>query len=119
MHLKTLSATWRPFSPGGDELTIKWLIGYHNNSKNHKLINSLSLWNFSSGNGLLSGSTKPLPANISVLTKKVKSYLIVPVASFTKEVNPQLAKRPLKANGHLANLELTSLVKEATGDSIW
>ena len=38
-----------------------------------------------------------------------------PVASFTKEVNPWLAKCPLKTNGHLSNLELTSLVKEATG----
>ena len=38
-----------------------------------------------------------------------------PVASFTKEVNPQLAKRPLKTNGRLANRLLTSLVKEATG----
>ena len=39
-----------------------------------------------------------------------------PVASFTKEVNPQLAKRPLKTtNGRLANRGLTSLVKEATG----
>ena len=37
------------------------------------------------------------------------------VASFTKEVNPRLAKRPLKTNGRLANLELTSLVNEATG----
>ena len=37
-----------------------------------------------------------------------------PVASFTKEVNPQLPKCPLKTNGHLANLELTSFVKEAT-----
>ena len=36
------------------------------------------------------------------------------VASFTKEVNPRLAKRPLKINGRLANHELTSLVKEAT-----
>ena len=27
----------------------------------------------------------------------------------------QLAKRPLKINGRLANHELTSLVKEATG----
>ena len=36
------------------------------------------------------------------------------VASFTKEVNPRLAKRPLKTNGRLANLELTSLLKEAT-----
>ena len=36
------------------------------------------------------------------------------VASFTKEVNPRLAICPLKTNGRLANLELTSLVKEAT-----
>ena len=36
-----------------------------------------------------------------------------PVASFTKEVNPRLAKRPLETNGRLANLELISLVKEA------
>ena len=34
-----------------------------------------------------------------------------PVASFTKEVNPRLAKRPLKTNGRLAHLGLTSLVK--------
>ena len=33
------------------------------------------------------------------------------VACFTKEVNPQLAKRPLKTNGRLANLGLTSLAK--------
>ena len=39
-----------------------------------------------------------------------------PVASFTKEVNPRLAKRPLKTNGRLANRGLTSLVKEATGE---
>ena len=38
------------------------------------------------------------------------------MASFTKEVNPRLAKRPLKTNGRLANLRLTSLVKEATGN---
>ena len=36
------------------------------------------------------------------------------VASFTEEVNPRLAKRPLKTNGRLANLGLTSLVKGAT-----
>ena len=36
------------------------------------------------------------------------------VAIFTKEVNPQLAKRPLVFNGRLANRWLTSLVKEAT-----
>ena len=40
---------------------------------------------------------------------------LAPVASFTKEVNPQLAKRPLVFNGCLANRGLTSLVKEATG----
>ena len=38
----------------------------------------------------------------------------LPVASFTKEVNPWLAKRPLKTNGRLANLGLTSVVKKAT-----
>ena len=38
----------------------------------------------------------------------------VQMASFTKEVNPRLAKRPLKTNGRLANRGLTSLVKEAT-----
>ena len=37
-----------------------------------------------------------------------------PVASFDKEVNPRLAKRPLKTNGRLANLEKTSFLKEAT-----
>ena len=36
-----------------------------------------------------------------------------PVAPLTKEVNPRLAKRQLKTNGSLANLELTSIVKEA------
>ena len=36
------------------------------------------------------------------------------MASFTKEVNPRLAKRPLVFNGRLANHGLTSLVKEAT-----
>ena len=30
------------------------------------------------------------------------------VASFTKEINPILAKRPLKTNGRLANIGLTS-----------
>ena len=37
-----------------------------------------------------------------------------PVTSFTKEVNPRLANRPLKTNGCLTNIELTSLVKEVT-----
>ena len=44
-------------------------------------------------------------------------FMLSPVASFTKEVNPRLAKRPLKINGRLANHELTSLVKEATGSN--
>ena len=38
-----------------------------------------------------------------------------PVTSFTKEVNWRLAKCPLKTNGRLANRQLASLVKEATG----
>ena len=38
-----------------------------------------------------------------------------PVASFTKEVNSRLAKRPLVFNGRLANRGLNSLVKEANG----
>ena len=42
-------------------------------------------------------------------------YILRPVASFTKEVDLRLAKRPLKTNGRLANRGLTSLVKEATG----
>ena len=37
-------------------------------------------------------------------------YRYTSVASFTKEVNPWLAKRPLKTKGRLANLELISLV---------
>ena len=45
---------------------------------------------------------------------KIKRPCIA-VASFTKQVNPRLTKRPLKTNGRLANLGLTSLVKEATG----
>ena len=45
----------------------------------------------------------------------VTCTVLTPVASFTKEVNPWLAKRPLKTNERLANLGLTSLVKEAAG----
>ena len=36
------------------------------------------------------------------------------VASFTKDVNLWLAKCPLRTNGHLDNLGLPSLLKEAT-----
>ena len=41
--------------------------------------------------------------------------ILIPVAYFTKEDNSRLAKHPLVFNGRLANRELTSLVKEATG----
>ena len=41
-----------------------------------------------------------------------------PVDSFTKEINPRLAKRPLETNGRLANVVLTSLLKEATS-RVW
>ena len=43
------------------------------------------------------------------------SNLYATVASFTKEVNPHLAKRPLVFNRGLAKRGLTSLVKEAIG----
>ena len=39
------------------------------------------------------------------------------VASFTKEVNLQLAKHPLIFNGHLANRGLTYLVKETAASN--
>ena len=37
------------------------------------------------------------------------------MTSFTKKVNPRLAKRPLVFNGRLDNRGLTSLVKETIG----
>ena len=40
------------------------------------------------------------------------------MASSTKEIKLRLAKRPLKTNGRVANLELTSLVEEAAGVSV-
>ena len=50
---------------------------------------------------------------VLLVRKSGSRYL--PVASFTEEVNPRLAKSPLVFNGRLANRGLTSLVKEATG----
>ena len=44
---------------------------------------------------------------------------LIPVASFTKEVNLRLAKCPLKTNGRLAIRRLNSLVKEAIGMIEW
>ena len=49
-----------------------------------------------------------------VIVKPVQLEYRMPsdeITSFTKEVYPRLAKRPLKTNGHLATLELLSLVK--------
>ena len=43
----------------------------------------------------------------------------LPEASFTKEINPRLAKRPFKTNGRKANHGLASLVKEATGNTAY
>ena len=38
-------------------------------------------------------------------------WSLFPVASFTKEVDQRLAKRPLVFNGRLPNGELTSLIE--------
>ena len=42
-----------------------------------------------------------------------------PVASFGKEVDRRLAKRPLKTNGHLASRRLASFVKEPQEDILY
>ena len=47
--------------------------------------------------------------------QRICLFLYYIVASYPKEVNPRLAKRPLVFNERLANRGLTSLVKEATG----
>ena len=49
-----------------------------------------------------------------VISYAYPNLSVISVASFTKEVKPRLAKRPLKINGRLANRSLTSLVNEAT-----
>ena len=54
------------------------------------------------------------PYQIKEMLLRHKPLYTQHVASFTKEVNPQFAKCPLKTNGRLANLELSSLVREAT-----
>ena len=41
----------------------------------------------------------------------------MPVASFPKEVNQRLAKRPLETNGRLAYGGVTSVVKDTT--AVW
>ena len=45
--------------------------------------------------------------------------ILIPVASFTKEVNWRLAKRPLRTNGRLADLQLTSLVKRPPENTVF
>ena len=49
-----------------------------------------------------------------VLCGSSKSWAPIPVASFTKEVNLRLAKRPLVFNGRVANHSSTSLAKDTT-----
>ena len=51
--------------------------------------------------------------NLSVSRFVLQLCSTDPVASFTKEVKPRLAERPLKINGRLTNHGLASLVKEA------
>ena len=50
--------------------------------------------------------------NALIITMAWHKNAVTPVAPFTKEVAPWLAKRPFKTNGRLTNLELTSLVKK-------
>ena len=60
-----------------------------------------------------------VPTSWSIACGYCSNYILIldltPVASFTKEVDPRLAKCPLNTNGHLANRRLTSLVKEDIG----
>ena len=56
------------------------------------------------------------PNLVSTGLKMTSQNKAIPVASFTKEGNLRLAKRPMKTNGRLASLELTLLVKEATSN---
>ena len=55
---------------------------------------------------------------IAIMFRQQARHHHTTVVSFTKEVNPRLAKRPLVSNGRLANRGLTSLVKETTGDCL-
>ena len=60
-----------------------------------------------------------VPTSWSIACQYCSNYILIldltPVASFTMEVHPGLAKCPLDTNGHLANHRLTSLVKEDMG----
>ena len=51
MHLKILSAKWRPFCPGGDDLTLKWLGHFFQNGNSFSdavhLMCNIFIWNWS------------------------------------------------------------------------
>ena len=64
---------------------------------------------------LLWHSVIPTIFKNQMMSLDIANEFETPVVSFTKEVNPRLAKRPLIFNGRLDNRGLTSLVKEATG----
>ena len=61
----------------------------------------------------LNGFSKQLACHDACIVVYDKSPL-VSVASFTKEVNPWLVTRSSKTNGNLVNLDLLSLLEEAT-----
>ena len=65
------------------------------------------------------GTCAEFNSKLHIRLQDVGYLWLSPVASFTKEGNPQLAKHPLKTSGHLANHGLTSLVKEATAGETW
>ena len=63
--------------------------------------------------GKLNSTHVPHVALTQMTRDLIVSGRIHTFASFIKEVNPRLAKRPLVFNGRLANHGLTSLEKEA------
>ena len=92
MEFKLLFAEWQPFclNLGVSRLLQKWVFLF-------------------SGDLMVKYGTN----RWDIAMAKLKTA-VTPVASFTKEVNLRLAKRPLKTNGRFANRGLTSSVKEAT-----
>ena len=83
---------------------------YHDNDYTRTITTTSS-----NTNNICQNTVDLLESCISTILS-VKPLLLAakPVTSFTEEVNPRLGKNPLKPNGRLADLELTSLVKEAT-----
>ena len=76
-----------------------------NNSRWHR---GCHYWYYYPGTLTLNQVTKSL----KLISRFDYTLPPTPVSSFTKEVNPRLAKCPLVFNGRLANCGLTSLVKE-------